>query len=107
VEKRNTEWPALPEQEFVAGRRATEEDFMQGRAVFWIKGHGHEVEPYEIAIPQYVIWREQAGDVGTRAILIQAEKTIDGVMVGLCDLDGGHRLCTLPELELLGVERPE
>ena len=100
-------WPTLPEHGFVFGRCATEDDFQQGRVVFRIKSNDHDVQPYAIAVPQYVIWREEAGEVGKRAILVQAEQTIDGIMTGLHDLEGSRCVCTLAELEPLGVERPE
>jgi hypothetical protein len=92
----------LPTSGFISGRVATEADVNTGDAVFFIKGEG--VTPAAITIPQFAIWREDQDAEGKLRVVVQAEMTIDGVLVGLRDADGSNAIATLPELELLGEE---
>lgn len=91
---------SLPTTGFVAGRLATEADVKAGDAVFYIMGEG--ISPAPITIPQFVILREDPDAEGKLCVLVQAEQTIDGIMVGLRDADGANIVATLSELELLG-----
>ena len=59
-----------------------------------------------VAIPQYVLWKDANG-ISHPMILVQAEIAPDGSeIVGLKDFNGGETVATLPEVTLLGTQKP-
>jgi hypothetical protein len=97
-------WPDLPTRGFTVGRPATVQDVEQGNAVFSMNGTGGGV--VSVPVPQYVFWRDESGATHPK-ILVQIEKAPDGsTIVGLRDFEGNETVATLPELELLGTEKP-
>ncbi len=100
-----TVWPDLPTTGFITGRVATDADVMAGNAAFATGGAPGQVKPMTLRIPQYACWSSE--DAGRqRVILIQAETGPMGDMVGLRTPRGEEIVATLPEVQLLGQQRP-
>lgn len=100
-----TLWPDLPTTGFIAGRVATDADVMAGNAVFAQGGAPGQSEPKSLTIPQYACWTGE--DAGRQpVILIQAETGPPGDIVGLRTPRGEDIVATLPEVQLLGQQRP-
>ncbi|WP_159457568.1 hypothetical protein [Brevundimonas sp. SH203] len=98
------EWPALPTEAFVSRRIANETDMKEGRAVFTVPMASSRA-PLAINIPQYALWTDEKG-VRHRVIVVQAERTSTGDVVGLRDASGADVVATLSELQLLGRVEP-
>jgi hypothetical protein len=97
-------WPDLPAVEFFAGRTATEDDIADGRAVFSMAGQSPG--SLSIEVPQYAYWIDEMGDEHPM-IVVQAEQHPDGTaIIGLRSSDGSEAVATLPEVKLLGKEKP-
>ena len=97
-------WPDLPVRDFIAGRTASEADIADRRAVFSMAGTG--LGPLSIEIPQYAYWIDEMGDQHPM-VVVQAEQHPDGTgIVGLRSFDGSETVATLPEVKLLGKEKP-
>lgn len=61
----------------------------------------------DIAVPQYALWSDEQGQKHP-VVLVQAEQAPGGMkIVGLLKSDGSYAAATLPELELLGTEKPQ
>jgi len=100
----NVHWPDLPTRGFISGRPATIEDAKQGNAVFSMKGQSKGA--LAITVPQYALWRDEKA-LNHAMIVVQAERAPDGSeIVGLRDLEGHEAVATLPEVTLLGTEKP-
>ena len=98
------QWPQLPSSGFVAGRSATKADVEAGQAVFSMDGKSEG--PLKIVIPQYALWTDEAGTPHP-VVVVQAERGSGGMqIVGLLNADGSYAAATLPELKLLGTEKP-
>ena len=97
-------WPELPTSGFLSGRAATIADAEAGRAIFSMDGKS--LGPLDIEIPQYAILTGEDG-ASQAVIVVQAERAPDGTeIVGLRRADGSEIAATLPELRLLGTEKP-
>jgi hypothetical protein len=97
-------WPDLPSKGYLAGRPASLGDAKAGNAVFSMDGGSKGALP--VAIPQYVLWKDEQG-TSHPMILVQAERAPDGSdILGLRDLVGGEMVVTMPEVTLLGTEKP-
>ena len=97
-------WPVLPNVGFLSGRSATNTDVEAGQAVFSMDGKSRG--PLAIAIPQYAIWTDEHSTMHP-VIVVQAEEAPGGMqIVGLLRPDGSHAAATMPELKLLGTEKP-
>jgi len=100
----STHWPDLPTLEFIMGRTATEDDIADRRAVFSMAGQS--LGPLSIEVPQYAYWIDEMGDEHP-VIVVQAEQHPDGTgIIGLRSSDGSETVATLPEVKLLGKEKP-
>jgi hypothetical protein len=88
------DWKATP---CVAGRVANEEDVKAGRAVFYIKEGS---VPADLELPCCGIQALQSG-AAERVVVIQAEITPDGTLLGVRPLTGGNGLCQRWEVKLL------
>jgi hypothetical protein len=98
-------WPDLPTTGFISGRPASKEDIAAGNAAFSLSGQSDGALP--IKIPQYVLWSDETGKQHPM-ILVQAERAPDGTeIVGLRDFNGAETVGTLPEIKLLGTEKPQ
>jgi hypothetical protein len=103
-------WPGLPEAGFLLSRSARVGDVDRGVAIFSQKADdGLSAEPYPIAIPQYAIWRDEAG-METPVFVVQAERHITDdnsePIFGLRRFDGEAIVATGSEVRLLGTAIP-
>ncbi len=87
----------------IEGRVAEEGDVKTGRAVFHIDGPS---EPYHMRLPSLARWIDS--DVpGELVVVIQAESTKNGPVLGVRPVTGGNAVVTLEELELLDVDEQD
>ncbi len=98
-------WPDLPSTGFLAGRAATGADVRTGVAAFAQGGGDKPPEVLDVVIPQYACFTDDSG-AKVRAILIQAENSPMGPIVGLRLAPDVTTLNLLSEVTLLGPERP-
>lgn len=103
-------WPELPEAGFLLGRSARVGDVDRGDAIFSQKtDDGLSAEPYPIAVPQYAIWRDEAG-TETPVFVVQAERHITDdnsePIFGLRRFDGEAIVASGSEVRLLGTAIP-
>ena len=99
-------WPDLPTTGFMSGRAATMEDLKSGQAAFVsMVGETPTGRPHDIPIPQYALARLDS-DAHVPVIVIQAEDTPKGTIVGAISLEGNVHVLMLEELRLLGVQVP-
>ena len=70
---------------------------MEGRAVFYVPS---ESEPAELAVPCCAIQHLDSGE-SEPVVIIQAEQTLSGIILGVRPLSGGNAVCMLSEVELL------
>lgn len=103
-------WPDLPKNGYIVGRVATAEDVKAGNAAFAAVGKNGESlsKPIPLEIPQYA-WHIEA-DKGTETpiIVIQAEDTPAGKVIGYRVVGGsGLGVCLLADVRLLGRKKPE
>lgn len=95
-------WPELPASGFVRGRAADARDMESGDAVFLAIIDGKPVGvPATFEIPQYAWFAE--GRKRRPVVVVQAEDTPQGVMVGMRDANGAEYVATAGEVELLGA----
>ena len=80
----------------VSARQATEADVRQGRAVFYIDGQS---EPHEMKIPCLGLQLKQGGPE-VKVVIIQAENSPSGPILGVRYFDGGNGICTLDEVRI-------
>mgnify|MGYP001179596783 CR=1 FL=1 len=99
-------WPELPADGFITGRAATSDDIKAGTAAFAQGGGDSPPMPLDIQIPQYACYTDDGGS-RVRAVLIQAEKTPMGPVVGLRLSPDETTLNLLSEVTLLGPDRPD
>ena len=82
------------------GRVADEVDVKAGRAVFYIDGKS---EPYSMSLPSLARWI--GSDMPEElVIIIQAEVTDQGVVLGVRPLSGGNAVVALSEVEVIKGE---
>jgi hypothetical protein len=89
-----TAWREVP---FLSGRLATEQDVVEGRAVFYTSNGG---TVSDLEIPFCALMNSDRGDA-VPVIAIQAEQAGDQIIVGVRFIHGGNGICTLPELQIL------
>ena len=82
------------------GKVADEEDVKAGRAVFYIDGFS---EHHEMPLPSLANWMSSETP-GELVVIIQAEVTDQGIVLGVRPLSGGNAVVTLEEVELLGAD---
>lgn len=89
-----TDWESVP---FIKGRVASESDVKSGCAVFYMDGTS---APAEFDLPCCAI---QFMDDGNEqpVIVIQAEITEDGILLGVRPLAGGNGICMEDEVRLV------
>lgn len=102
-------WPDLPKTGYIVGRVATAEDVKAGNAAFAAVGKNGESlsKAIPLEIPQYAWHIESPKGLETPIIVIQAEDTPVGKVIGY-RVVGGSRLgvCLLAEVRLLGRKKP-
>jgi len=100
-------WPPLPSTGFVSGRPATDQDVVDGNAVFVLKQYGtYFGKPLAIAIPQYAYWNKKGEQQPVPVIVIQAEQERNLKIFGIRDLDGKVWTVKETDLQLLGATPP-
>ena len=103
-------WPALPEDAFVFGMPATEEDVIAGKAAF-VSDASLFSPKLDIAIPQYGYFLDRTFyylNRKTPIILIQAEENEEMTVVGFRNLRTGKiESVPLDYVHLLGKTAPQ
>lgn len=103
-------WPVLPEENFVYGRLATEEDYAAGRAAF-VSDAGMFTPKTDILIPQYGYFLDRTFyylNKKTPIIVIQAEENAEMTVIGFLNLASGKRESVpLEYVHLLGKDAPQ
>ncbi len=89
-----SDWQGTP---CIAGRAATEADVKSGHAVFFIKGNS---TPAQMNLPCCAIQTLEGGEVQP-VVVVQAEVTPDGTILGVRPLAGGNGICLDYEVQLL------
>lgn len=89
-----SQWRAVP---CVVGRRATEEDVVAGRAVFYVQGYS---EAAQFNLPCCGLQLLEDGSEEP-VIVIQAERAPYGIILGLRPLNGGNSVCMETDVRLL------
>jgi hypothetical protein len=86
----------------ISGRLATEQDVIEGRAVFYLQSSGDaDAVPYDIQLPLCAIMKDEETSEETPVIIIQVEVASGRPTVGYRLLDGGNGVGTGPEFTLL------
>jgi hypothetical protein len=89
-------WQSTP---CVAGRAATRDDVVAGRAVFFVDGPS---TPYAMPLPACARVQLEDGS-SANVVVIQAEQGPEGIFVGIRAVAGGTAICELCEIEVLGT----
>ncbi|MDD2568592.1 MAG: hypothetical protein PHN47_08340 [Clostridia bacterium] len=102
-------WPELPQESFVYGRPATDEDFHAGRAAF-VTDENIFTPKTDILIPQYAYFLDRTFyylNKKTPVIVIQVEESQDVTAVGFINLLTGKIDSTsMNSIHLLGTTPP-
>jgi hypothetical protein len=96
-------WNQVPH---VKERIATEQDVIEGRAVYYINDGGQGHQTLDIPIPSIAYHVDSETKEKAVVVVIQAEQSADKEVIGYRMLDGGNGVCLLWELEFL-VEKNE
>jgi hypothetical protein len=93
-----SEWNRVPH---IKEQIATEQDVIQGRAVYYINDCGQGHQTLDIPIPSIAYHVDSESKEKTMVVVIQGEKSADNELIGYRMLDGGNGVCLLWELEFL------
>ncbi|MFY7943705.1 MAG: hypothetical protein ACOVNZ_03950 [Crocinitomicaceae bacterium] len=96
-------WRSIP---VISGKIATESDAKNGFAVFCIKNVAQH-QPYEIDLPKLAYLTNEDDDLKELVVLIQAESTDKGIVIGYRNPNGGNGAGFLYEFEFLSPEEIE
>jgi hypothetical protein len=91
-------WSQVPH---IKERIATEQDVIEGRAVFYINDGGEGHQTLDIPIPSIAYHVDSETNEKTMVVVIQGEQSADKEVIGYRMLDGGNGVCLLWELEVL------
>lgn len=102
------DYPDLSKYGYIAGRCATEQDVIEGRAAFLLQsGDISQSTPLNIEIPQYAIHIDPYSLEETAGVIIQAEQIDDQQLAGFIPFNSGVPITTsLSEFKLLGRVKP-
>jgi hypothetical protein len=89
-----SDWHNVP---CVAGRAATEADVAAGRAVYYIQGASSPA-PFELPCCAYQLL---ANGIEQAVVIVQAENSPNGVLLGVRPLSGGNCICLASEVRLV------
>jgi hypothetical protein len=89
------------ETPFIANRIAVEQDIIDGLAVFCVPEAIGKHYPINIPLPSLAYQIDPDTKEKTLVVVIQAESTDEGGIVGVRYLEGGNGICDLNELELI------
>ena len=102
----NSEWPVLPTKGFIPGRAATQQDVIDGNAIFVAKiGDMVIGKPISVTIPQFAYWTDATGKK-VPGVIVQAEEANGLRIFGFRDSAGKDYVATEPEIDLLGTTPP-
>ena len=80
---------------------ATENDVVEGRAVFYLQLSGDAAaEPFNLQLPACAVLHSKYGPE-IPVVVIQVELSDRQTIAGYRPLNGGNGVCSLPELEIL------
>lgn len=96
-------WKTIP---VINGKIATESDAKNGVAVFCLKNIA-EHKAFEIDLPKLAYLTNENDNSKKLIVVIQAESTEKGVVIGYRSPNGGNGACFLYELEFLSTEEIE
>jgi hypothetical protein len=88
------DWKNTP---FISGRVASDSDVKSGHAVFYIEGAS---VPAEFDLPCCAMQLMPNGSEQT-VVIIQAETTDNGTLLGVRPLTGGNGICMVDEVRLV------
>jgi hypothetical protein len=91
-------WKQTPH---IKNKVATEQDVIDGRAVFYIENGGKEHTPLNANIPFIAYQVDEESSTKTLVIAIQAEKVDGDQFVGVRYIEGGNGVCRWSELEIV------
>jgi len=97
-------WKNIPS---FSGKIANESDAKNGIAVFCIKDVDFEHTPFEIGLPRLAYLIDSENGDKELIVLIQAESTSRGIVIGYRSPQGGNGACFFYELELLDEKEIE
>jgi hypothetical protein len=103
------QWPPLTNYPFISGRVATTNDIALNRALFVQQSNGQAIgKPLNIKIPQYAFHIDEQTHQRTPCIIVQAEESEVGQVIGALTVPDGHGLVGLSqEFEFLGDIPPK
>ena len=86
---------------YIKNKIATEQDVIDGKAVFYIGNCDGEHNALNIPIPSTAYHIDNETSEKKLVIVIQAEKANDQEVIGIRYFDGGNGICLLGELEFI------
>ena len=110
-EKEN-KWPSFEIKSWkdisvISGKIASQSDAENGLAVFYLKNAGNEHKAFEIDLPKLAYLTNEDDDSKELIVVIQAESTEKGIVIGYRNPNGGNGAGFLYELEFLNSEEIE
>jgi hypothetical protein len=96
-------WKSIP---VVNGKIATENDAKNGLAVFCLKNVAQHCV-YEIDLPKLAYLTNEDDEIKELVVIIQAESTEKGIVIGYRNPNGGNGAGFLNEFEILSAEEIE
>ena len=94
-------WKSIP---VITGKVASQTDAENSLAVFCLKNAGVEHKAFEIELPKLAYLTNEDNDCKELIVVIQAESTEKGIVIGYRNPNGGNGACYLYELEFLNSE---
>jgi len=91
----------------ISGKIANEEDAKNGLAVFCIRNADLEHKAFEIDLPKLAYLIDSETETKELIVVIQAESTKQGVVIGYRNPKGGNGACFLYELIFLNPQEIE
>jgi hypothetical protein len=97
-------WKSIP---VVTGKVASQTDAENSLAVFCLKNAGVEHKAFEIELPKLAYLTNEDNDFKELIVIIQAESTENGIVIGYRNPNGGNGAGLLYEFEILTNEEIE
>ena len=94
---------SLDDIDYIKGRVANEKDFKEGKAIFYLSQDTqvNKSVPIKIGVPFFAYLNKKSffGKKKILVIIVQAEKTVQGSVLGYLDMKKKKGVCTLEEIE--------
>ena len=97
-------WKSIP---VITRKVASQTDAENSLAVFCLKNAGAAHKAFEIELPKLAYLTNEDNDLKELIVIIQAECTENGLVIGYRNPNGGNGACLLYEFELLTNEKIE